>query len=471
MSWSSTNATACFASGGWSGTRDTSGSEATPALSASTNYSITCNGPGGSDSATVTVTVTSTAPPPPAPALTFSASPVSIAYNATSALSWNATNATSCVASGAWSGNKAVSGANVSTGALTSTRTYSLTCSGSGGSVSKSATVTVAPAPPKPTLSLTVNPVSVTSGGAATLTWSAANASGCTASGGWSGSRAVSGNESTGELSSGKTYTLSCTGSGGSINKSVSVSVSATGSENGLDFPGSDATTGTIRFEFTSPLAIYPATYIWKVYPRQQNGYYTTFFWGNNGNFWWDAGKPSSNYGAHPYPDTQPLGGTHKWEIAANGGDYVDDKNGNSTQLGYGRWYTQALRVWGDSSGKHHEFYWDLPDTSRVISVTESTDYGEKQPPSPVLVWGDAPWNPSKEIMNGILRSIQIYSATLTVNDILAESSNALSTSAGNANIWYLNSDPTPTDISDKSGKGHHPSWVGSERPALWVGQ
>ncbi len=44
----------------------------------------------------------------------------------------------------------------------------------------------------------------------------------------------------------------------------------------------------------------------------------------------------------------------------------------------------------------------------------------------------------------------------------------ALSTVAGAANFRYLNVNPTPTDISDKSGRGHHPSWVGSERPALY---
>jgi chitodextrinase len=29
--------------------------------------------------------------------------------------------------------------------------------------------------------------------------------------------------------------------------------------------------------------------------------------------------------------------------------------------------------------------------------------------------------------------------------------------------------DPTPTDISDKSGNGHNPVWVGNERPTLFT--
>lgn len=404
------------------------------------------------------------------PVLSFAANPSSVTSGGSSTLTWSATNVTSCTASRAWSGSKAFSGSQ-STGALTAATTYRLACTGAAGTITKDVTVSLAAvSPTTPTLSLTASPVSVTSGGAATISWSATNVSGCTASGSWSGTRSPSGNESTGALTSTKTYTLACTGSGGSVNKSVSVSVATAGAGYGLDFPGSDATTGTIRFEFANPLAIYPATYIWKVKPRQQNGYYTTFFWGNRDNFWWDNGAPGTTYGAHPYPDTQPSGSTHKWEIAANGGDYIQDKNGNSTQLGYDRWYTQALRVWADSSGKHHEFYWDLPDTSKVISVTESTSYGEKQPPVPVLMWGDASWNQSKEIMNGVIRGIQIYATTLSVADTLTESTNALATSAGSANVWYLNLDPTPTDIADKSGKGHHPAWVGSERPSLWTG-
>ena len=52
---------------------------------------------------------------------------------------------------------------------------------------------------------------------------------------------------------------------------------------------------------------------------------------------------------------------------------------------------------------------------------------------------------------------------------MLAEANSPLSTAAGQASIWYLNTNPTPNDISDKSGKGHHPVWVGSKRPGLYT--
>jgi len=234
----------------------------------------------------------------------------------------------------------------------------------------------------------------------------------------------------------------------------------------GLDFQGNASTSKTVRFRFTNPLAIYPATYIWRVRPRQQNGYYTTFFWGNDGSFeWGNPPQADTYYGAHPYPSPLPDGVAHKWEIAVDAHDYL-----SAEDVVYDVWYTQALRVWSDGAGKHHEFYWDLPNTPRVISTTIESSYGNVNPPNPALTWGDAPWNESNEIMNGVIRGIQIYSAQLTVSDILAEVATPLSTATGASNIWYLNLNPTPSDISDKSGQGHNPEWVGSERPLLWAG-
>ncbi len=59
LTWSSTNANGCTASGGWSGGRATSGSTTTGAVGATTTYSLTCAGTGGSTSKSATVTVTS----------------------------------------------------------------------------------------------------------------------------------------------------------------------------------------------------------------------------------------------------------------------------------------------------------------------------------------------------------------------------------------------------------------------------
>ena len=461
LSWSSTNATSCTASGAWSGSKATSGSASTGSLTASKEYTLSCTGSSGTTSQKVTVTVTSSTP---APTVSIAASPTSVTSGGSSTLTWSSTNASSCSASGSWSGGKPTSG-SASTGSLTANSTFTLSCIGAGGSASKSASVTVtASVTPAPTITLTANPTSVSSGGSSTLSWSTSYASSCSASGSWSGAKATSGSASTGALSATSNFTLSCSGSGGSTSKTVTVSVSGSTTITGLNFPSNGSTSADVRFRFTGSalLPMYPATYIWRVNPRQQAGYYTTFFWGPDGAF-----TGASYYGAHPYPDS-PTSTTHHWELSIDGKDFINDANGNSTLLGYGAWKTQALRVYDNGTNKVHEFYWDLPDTTRVIRVLLDRSYGSTAPSNPALNFGDAPWSRGNERLSGILRGIQLYNSALSVADILSEASTPLSTSAGSSAIWYLNMNPTPSDISDKSGKGHNPSWASSARPSLW---
>ena len=67
-----------------------------------------------------------------------------------------------------------------------------------------------------------------------------------------------------------------------------------------------------------------------------------------------------------------------------------------------------------------------------------------------------------------MLRGIRMYSASLSLSDVVSEAGSPLSTTAGSAAVWYMNMNPTPNDIADKSGRGHHPTWAGNGRPALW---
>jgi uncharacterized protein DUF4038/collagenase-like protein with putative collagen-binding domain len=57
LTWSSTNATSCTATGAWSGNRGPAGSESTAVLHASSNFNLECTGPGGIASATASVKV------------------------------------------------------------------------------------------------------------------------------------------------------------------------------------------------------------------------------------------------------------------------------------------------------------------------------------------------------------------------------------------------------------------------------
>jgi hypothetical protein len=85
-------------------------------------------------------------------------------------------------------------------------------CGGGGGG----------PSGPPPTVSIVSSVVDVAVGGAVTLTWNSSNASGCTASGGWSGSLAASGSQTITVVGS-TSYALSCRGAGGSANAAVAV--------------------------------------------------------------------------------------------------------------------------------------------------------------------------------------------------------------------------------------------------------
>ena len=164
-----------------------------------------------------------TQPPPPAPTVTITATPSAITAGGSTTLAWSSTNATSCTASGAWSGAQATSGSISESPAANAT--YTLQCTGTGGSATASASVTVT-AIPLPTVTITATPSTITAGGSTTIAWSSTNATSCTASGAWSGAQATSGSISE-SPSANATYTLQCTGTGGSANNSASVTVTA----------------------------------------------------------------------------------------------------------------------------------------------------------------------------------------------------------------------------------------------------
>jgi len=150
LQWSAVGADECTASGGWNGTRAVAGSQLVGPLTTDTMFTLTCTGPGGSDQESITVQVTGsgsshpTDPPSvPAPTVKLSASAESVEPNGTATLSWSSTNATSCVASGGWSGNKPTSGSQI-VGPLAAAATFALLCSGPGGDAQASVTVAVA---------------------------------------------------------------------------------------------------------------------------------------------------------------------------------------------------------------------------------------------------------------------------------------------------------------------------------------
>jgi hypothetical protein len=65
LTWSSTGADGCAASGGWTGTKATSGSATVGPIQSATSYQLTCLGAGGNAGAMVQVSVGNVSTPPP----------------------------------------------------------------------------------------------------------------------------------------------------------------------------------------------------------------------------------------------------------------------------------------------------------------------------------------------------------------------------------------------------------------------
>lgn len=136
LTWSTTNATSCSASDGWSGSRPVNGTFETAGLPATTTFTLSCSGAGGGAIARVTVNVVDGN----SPTVSLSATPAGVDPGGAAVLNWSSSNVTDCTASGAWSGAKPLSGSQ-STGALTQDATYTISCTGPGGMATASTTV------------------------------------------------------------------------------------------------------------------------------------------------------------------------------------------------------------------------------------------------------------------------------------------------------------------------------------------
>jgi hypothetical protein len=148
VAWTSTGATGqCYAEGAWgTGNVGQSGGPMStgPLAAGDYTYKMTCyNDNGDPGYGAVTISVTNA----PTPTLAFYADSNSVAYGTGTTLHWSSTDANSCTASGSWDGAVPTSGVT-GTGALTSSPTYYLDCSGPGGSVHGQVTINVGPPPP-----------------------------------------------------------------------------------------------------------------------------------------------------------------------------------------------------------------------------------------------------------------------------------------------------------------------------------
>lgn len=233
LSWTTTNSpTSCTASGDWSGTKSLAGSQVIGPLTTQKTYTyvLTCANSAGTSNDTAAVVVV-----PNPPDVSLIVSPSSAFVGGASTISWYVSNSpTSCTASGDWSGTKVATG-RTSTGTFSTARQYSygLVCSNAGGKGTATPATVDVTTPSAPAITLTASPISIKSGSSSNLTWKVANnPTSCTASGDWTGSKSTAGGtQSTGTLSTVKTYTytMTCSNAGGTNTASTSVSVESTG--------------------------------------------------------------------------------------------------------------------------------------------------------------------------------------------------------------------------------------------------
>lgn len=219
-------------------------------------------------------------------------------------------------------------------------------------------------------------------------------------------------------------------------------------------------------------------TYIWELYNlKQQDGYYTTFFWADE-NFLWDGGGSNTYYGFHPYPWPSPgvNTSTHDWEISGTdgGADFRLTRSGSALTVVKNTSYIQAavVTVWGDGS-KRVVFYIDLPDTTdgNVIENTALASWGETDPPNPFITFGDAPWFAAfqHERMAATLGRVKIITGALTGADLLAEAADMtqLVTQAAIDSIWWgITNFETVDDLTCDYGTARSFVWANGAQKA-----
>ena len=267
----------------------------------------------------------------------------------------------------------------------------------------------------------------------------------------------------------------------------------------GLDQPGNGNNNGSniaIVFSGANLPPRTSLTALWKANLRQQTGFYNEFVIShNNGSFAGDFFEVMMN--AHPCDGTfdsngqrlvptSSAGTVHYYALSGLGAqDQIASPAALGTQVATlavkGIWVSRMFTVevvnLSGTPTARHTFWPDLsaPDVfiQRDVAVSAIAAAGA----TPAAYWGASDWTPSgtgnNETFNALVRGYKLFNAPLNVTDGQAESdspSDAGVTPAGIASLWYSNQNPTPTDITDKSGKGHNPAWRNANRPTLWAG-
>lgn len=273
---------------------------------------------------------------------------------------------------------------------------------------------------------------------------------------------------------------------------------SSSAAQTGLQFLANGVTGSDVRIHWNG--ANLPSrtshTVIWKALYFQQTGYYAdVWHCQNDGNFNFSG---MYEYGTHPYPSDATFDSSgqanvapsvdkleHWFEIAGLGGhDYISSAAGSSSKkVVKNIWYTHArtCEIVGGTVLRHR-FWPDVVNDSTFVIEQNILLANLNSPSTTTFVVGCSPWTSSNfggsgsgytnsETPGSVIRSVKIFNTPLSTADIASEAasgSNAAVTSAGIASVHYINENPTPSDVSDKSGAGHTPVYANLNRPTLW---
>jgi len=262
LTWAAEHAATCVASGGWNGTKSLNGSESvTPGIT--TSYTLTCSRDGLSVTKTVTVSAVAQPEPGPDRTVTLEVEPNPVTIGEPLTVRW-VVSPTEGAGETDWigfyidgmpdtmlpPGDVRLFTDGAATGELAITipensippGEYELRYVAESQAelftvlARRAVTVVAAsddeldepPPSPSPTLAFSASPSMITSGQSSALTWEAEHVdkASCTASGDWSGAKAIFGSEDVSPAST-SSYTLTCSGVEHTVTKTVHVTVEA----------------------------------------------------------------------------------------------------------------------------------------------------------------------------------------------------------------------------------------------------
>ena len=280
-----------------------------------------------------------------------------------------------------------------------------------------------------------------------------------------------------------------------------STSPGVSGPSAGLMFAANNAANSDVRLKLNG--SNLPSrtgvTVLWESMRNSSITGYVTDFW-----FAYDDGvfhADEYEVGGHPYPansssvdgtgqSTDPGGGsgtTHYMEMAGLGARDQISTPGTAvlaTKDGVTRRrHALQIALINSNTQIQHRYYPSL--------LVDSTNYFERvttaaslpSPSAPSCYWGTSDWrsgsggaDTNDETPNGMLRGFCIINSG-SVSQAQMAAIAACETDAAvlaylasqGLTAFFLNMNPTPTDITDKSGNGRNASWANALRPAPWT--